>query len=122
MFEKHFNLQGIDTAFAHHTFFRLLRAAGLSDPDLCPLTKLLLEKLATDLRHRGWGQCINEVDPGLAEELVEDPNMIVKLVQRLADSNAYLDHTLRGRKKLKRERSNLSFEEDRSLQPVVTIG
>ena len=82
---------------------------------------MLLEKLATDLRRHGWGPYISEVDPGLAEELVEDPNMMVKLVQRLADSNAYVDHSLRGRKKLKREHSNLSFEENRSVQAVVMI-
>ncbi len=134
MFEKHFSLQGIDTAFANHSFFNLLRAAGLSDPDLCPLANLLLEKLAIDLRRHGWspyselslslktctvktggnqmthclgfplgrhcasnsghadtgtdGSAVNEVDSGLAEELVEDPTLMVKLVQRLADSNA----------------------------------
>ena len=88
MFEKHFSLQGIDTAFAHHSFFNLFRAAGLSDPDLCPLANLLLEKLAIDLRRHGWSPYINEVDSGLAEELVEDPTLMVKLVQRLADSNA----------------------------------
>ncbi|KAJ9611775.1 hypothetical protein H2200_004959 [Cladophialophora chaetospira] len=124
MFEKHFNLQGIDTAFAHHSFFSLLRAAGLSDPDLCPLTNLLLEKLATDLRRHGWNQYINEVDSGLAEELVEDPNLMVKLVQRLADSNAYVDHALRSRKKLKREHSNLgmgAYDDKYAAHSIVTI-
>ncbi len=118
MFEKHFNLQGIDTAFAHHTFFELLRAAGLNNSDHCELTKLLLGKLATDLRRYGWDQYLQEVDPGLAEELMEDSVMMLKLVARLADSNSNLDHSLRNRKKLKRS-FNQSWEE--STHQVVTI-
>ena len=112
VFQNHFNLQGIGTAYSHHSFFRLLRAANLTDPDFCPLAKVLLDKLATDLRRYGWDPYISQVDPSLAEELMEDPSMMLRLVQRLAGSSVSLDHSLRSQRNLKRQRTATTMEEE----------
>ncbi|ETI25248.1 hypothetical protein G647_04622 [Cladophialophora carrionii CBS 160.54] len=118
MFRKYFE-QDIETAFSHHSYLRTLREAGL--PDCYGLKKVLLENLAVDLQRHGWKMYTKEVDPGLIEELENDPKTMLKLMENLTDMRVSYQQLGRGSKRLKREHSATTVSEDLSAQAVYTI-
>jgi hypothetical protein len=118
MFHKYF-LQDIETAFSHHSYLKILREAGL--PDCCGLKKVLLDNLAGDLRRHGWNMYTKEVDPGLVEELENDPKAMLKLMEHLTDLRLSSMQMGRGPKRLKREHSATTVSEDWSSMAVYTI-
>ena len=107
VFEMYFSMKTIQNLYSHHSYFKALRIAGLTE---CPLTQLLLKNLCDDLRRHGWEAYVEEIDPELPEELMKDPQTMLDLMRDLANSDSHLDSSVRARKRQKRLRSPTMLE------------